>query len=314
MSPGERRRATLTRAKKLAFAVLSTVLALFLIEATARAYSALRFRNKRALEDRETWTSILDARLNAENFAVDVLNAAANGANIDAVLRTAIAVTRTLKVDYLLVTSAYNNRHLLPMQRRYTWARQVDWYLYNVSLFHVMLKEKLALLQRQPIDYGLYRQHIRVDPAAVAAWTALYQHRLEQIATVAADERATLVLCTQGELFEDAHLNALGTLDEAAVNAIGQRIQRGEEVWLSELEYFMQGTQNLAVKHFAEVSRGVLFFDGAAVLQDDKASLFLDPIHPGPIGARKLADALFAFFRPLLSADAAKRRSEGTAP
>jgi len=176
----------------------------------------------------------------------------------------------------------------------------MDWYLYNVSMFHVMLKEKLALLQRQPIDYGLYRQRIRVTAEAVRSWKDLYQRRLEQIATVARDLGATLVLCTQGELFQDAPLNALSTLDQAAVDEIGGRIENGEEIWLSELEFFMQGTQNLALKRFTDTSRDVLFFDGAAVLQHDKMSYFLDPIHPGALGAAKLAEAMADFFTPLL--------------
>jgi lysophospholipase L1-like esterase len=389
-------RPTLTRARKAAFAALTTAMALTLVESTARAYSALRYRNTQALtygtrfvkavlsgegldplgaeaisahgdsstervfetrasrehalairppidvmldghpahfnnlglrgrdvdladshrrriaifggsdtfgaflEDRETWPSILDSRLQAAGFVVDVLNAGVSGHYIDAVLRTVIALTHTVNVNYVVVTSAYNNRHLLPMQRRYTFARRADWYLYNLSMAHVMVKEKLALLQRQPIDYGLYRQRVHLDSAAVASWIAMYKRRLDQIASVSREQHATLVLCTQGELFQDARLNALSTLDEAAVNEIGQRINQREDIWLSELEYFMQGVQNLAVKHFAEASRDVLFFDGAAVLQDDKMAYLLDPIHPGPLGAAKLAEALAAFFTPLL--------------
>lgn len=252
------------------------------------------------LEDDETWAHLLEFRLQREGFAVDVLNAAVNGGNIDAVLRSLIELTHTVKARYALVTSAYNNRHLLPMERRFTLARRADWYLYNLSMFHVMLKEKLALLQRQPIDYGLYRQRIHVEPAAVASWKAMYQRRLDQIATVAREQHTTLILATQGELFQDARLNALSTLDESAVNAIGQRIDRQEEVWLSELEYFLQGTQNLAVRDFARASAAVLYFDAAGVLQNDKPQYFLDPIHPGPLGAAKLAEAFAEFFRPLL--------------
>jgi lysophospholipase L1-like esterase len=401
-------RPALTRARKLAFAALTTALLSISIEGTARAYSALRFRNTQALTygtrflkavlnggvsspvgsaeprpvldasteelfasratstlrvavrepmdltldgqpahfnnlglrgrdidlgdahrqrigvfggsdsfgaflaDRETWPAQLETRLQANGLAADVLNAAVNGHTIDGVLRAIMALTRTLKLDYLVVTSAYNNRHLLPMERRYTLARRMDWYLYNVSLFHVMLKEKLALLQRQPIDYGLYRQKIRVNAVNVHAWAAMYDRRLAQIATVAREHGATLVLCSQGELFQDARLNALNPLDEAAVSEIGRRIDRGEDVWLSELEYFLQGTQNLAVKRVAESSGDVLFFDGAAVLQHDKTMYFLDPIHPGPLGAARLAEALTTFFTPLLSAGGAAGR-EGEA-
>ncbi|MGH9386898.1 MAG: hypothetical protein ACRD2N_21720 [Vicinamibacterales bacterium] len=385
----------LTRTRKLAFAALTTVLALVVIEGAARVYSAVRFRNSQALtygvrflghalegsatppraattdlpgeqagdelfdhranpdlvlasrppmdvmidghpahfnnlglrgrdidvadptqrrialfggsdtfgaylEDDETWAHLLESRLQAAGLPVEVLNAAANGHTINDVLRSVIELTHSVKVQYLVVTSAYNNRHLLAMERRYTFARRADWYLYNLSVFHVMLKEKLALMQRHPIDYGLYRQRIRVDAAAVASWIGMYRRRLEQMATVSREQHATLILCTQGGVFQDARLNALSTLDDSEVNAIGQRIDRGEEVWLSELEYFMQGTQNLALQQFARASPGVLFFDGAGVLHSDKARYFLDPVHPGPHGAAKLADALVAFFVPLL--------------
>jgi hypothetical protein len=263
------------------------------------------------LEDRETWPTLLDERLRSAGFAVDVINASGGGHNIDSVLNNVIALTNTAAIHYLVVTSAYTNRHLLPMERRFTLAGRLDWTLYNVSMAHVMLKEKLALLRRQPIDYGLYRQRVHIDPAALAAWTARYERRLQQIATIAREQSATLVLCTQGAFFQDARLNAQSTLDEAPVLDIGRRIDRGEDVWLSELEYFMQGIQNQAVRRFTDAAREVLLFDGASLLQNDKLRYFRDSIHPGPAGAAKLADAMAAFFTPLLSAEAA-HQDEGT--
>ena len=73
----------------------------------------------------------------------------------------------------------------------------------------------------------------------------------------------------------------------------------------------MQGSQNLAVKRFTDAAHEVLLFVGATLLLSDKLQYFRDSIHPGPAGAAKLADAMAAFFTPLLSAEAAGR-DEGT--
>jgi len=252
------------------------------------------------LDDHETWPRLLEGHLRDRGLSVEVLNAGVNGYSIHDVLRSVIQLTGDVHTDYALVTSAYNNRHLLAMDRHYTLARRVDAFLYNVSLFHVMLKEKISLFSRQPVDHALYQQPVHVEPSAIASWIAMYRRRLEQVATVCRERGVTLVLASQPELFQDTRLNALNTLDERAVDAIESRIAHGEEVPLSDLEFFMQGRQNIEALRFSRGSPGVLFFDGANVFPADRVQYFLDPIHPGPLGAARLAAALAEFFTPVL--------------
>lgn len=82
------------------------------------------------------------------------------------------------------------------------------------------------------------------------------------------------------------------------------RIDRGESLSRAELEFFMQGSLNIALKQFAEV-RHVLFFDGASLLAGDIDRYLLDPVHPGEEGARRLADVLSVYFRELFRSHAA---------
>ena len=62
--------------------------------------------------------------------------------------------------------------------------RRSDFYLYNLSLFYVMVKERLATAIEQPLDYHVYRQPIAVNAGDVEWLIELYKKRLDQIAEI----------------------------------------------------------------------------------------------------------------------------------
>lgn len=248
------------------------------------------------LADDEAWPYVLGQLMDARGLPFEVVNAGGRGMNIHHVLQSVIRLTNRARIDYVLVTSAYNNHALLPRERRDSMLVRADEFFYNISMFYVMFREKLGRERGEPLDYGLYRRQMHVDAAAVEQLVAMYRGRLEQLAAVCGERGATLIMASQAEEFYDARLNAMNLLDVAAVDAIGQQIARGETVWRQELEYYLQGRLNLEAQRFAQSTPGVKFFDGARVLQGDKSRLFQDWIHPSPLGARMLAEALADYF------------------
>jgi lysophospholipase L1-like esterase len=242
----------------------------------------------------------LESNLAREGVRVDVLNAATNGATIHGVLEDVIRVTNRVPLDYAIVISGYNNHPLVPLERRYSIARNIDFYLYNVSMLHVMMKEKIGRLRGQPLDYGLYHQVVRLHASQVDEVVALFHRRLDQIASVCRERRVKLVLSSQGEVFFDAALNRLSTLDADAVGTIDRTLRSRGELYLADLDYYLQGRFNLEVRRAAR-DLDVPYFDGAGILERDRARLFVDEIHPGPDGAGAMAGALADFFKPLLT-------------
>ena len=114
------------------------------------------------LRDEQTWPFLAEQQLRSRGRSVEVVNAGVNGANVHGVLTEVIRLSNRLKLHAAVITTAYNNHPLLPIERRYSYARVGDFYLYNLSLFYVMVKEKAATMLRQPLDYGLYHQRVSV--------------------------------------------------------------------------------------------------------------------------------------------------------
>lgn len=115
------------------------------------------------LSDEEAWPSLLAQNLRVAGVNAEVLNAGVNGFNIHDVLETLIRLSHATRLDYVVVTSAYNNHSLLPMERTASWARRLDFYLYNLSMLHVIMQEKLSRLRGEPIEFGLYFGDERQD-------------------------------------------------------------------------------------------------------------------------------------------------------
>jgi lysophospholipase L1-like esterase len=251
------------------------------------------------LKDDQTWEFLLQQRLNQRGVAAEVINAGNSGANIHGVIEDLIRVTNRARLDIAIVMNGYNNHPLLPIERDYTLSRRADFYLYNFSLFYVTAKEKLAKLVSQPLDYGLYRQRVNVRLEDVEWLVAIYRKRLDQIATVCAERKVRLVLATQPEMFFQSDLNEQTTQTVAKIDGLTARIRDTGQLSIAELEYYLQGRLNLALRDVA-AARSVLVFDGELVLFADKPRHFVDQIHPNELGAMKLAAALEEFLTPVL--------------
>lgn len=253
------------------------------------------------LRDEETWESRLQRRLTDLGLEAEVINAGNSGANIHDVLQDVIRLTNHFRVDIAVVMNAYNNHPLLPVERRYPLARRTDFYLYNLSLFYVMLKEKGAKVFQQPLDYGIYSQRVQVRSADIAWLVNLYEVRLRQIAVVCAKRKIRLVFSSQPELFFETSLNQHTSQTSALLEALADRISISEAISIAELEYYLQGRLNVAMRGVSEES-GATFFDGEATLMVDKTRNFVDQIHPNERGAERyaaaLAETLTEVFRP----------------
>jgi hypothetical protein len=251
------------------------------------------------LRDDETWPSLVERRLNQRGSRVEVLNFGNNGANVFGVLSTLVQVTRHMPLDIVVLVSAYNNHALLPMERSHTWARVADFYLYNLSLLHVMLKEKLSVAAGQPVDYGLYRQQVRVDAAAVDEWITSYRTRLQQAALLCRERKIQLVLAGQPQVFFDARVDALDMYDADEVKRRHEDIAAGRSLWLADLEFYLQARLNIEARRVAN-AEGVHFVDLAGLFRGDKGPYFLDQIHPNRAGSEIIAEALTSFLQPRL--------------
>lgn len=260
------------------------------------------------LRDEQTWPHQLEADLSARGMAVEVVNGGKVGADIHGVLADMIRITNRAKVDIAVVTSAYNNHSLLPIERRHSWARTADFYFTNVSLFYVTLKERVAWFMNQALDYGLYRQPIRVQDRDVEGLINRYALRLRQMDTLCRERGSELVLASQPEVFFDRALNGRSSQDVATLQAIRNRIQAGEAILIAELEFYLQGRLNRQARQTA-AELALEFFDGESVLMADKAHYFVDQIHPNERGAKKLARALGAHLEPVVRARQVRRQA-----
>ena len=253
------------------------------------------------LGDDDTWPAVLERRLRDAGRSVDVFNLGENGSNIHGVVINLIRASKRLDLDYAVLISAYNNHSLLRMNRSRAWARKADFYLYNLSIFHVLVKEKLSVASGQPVDYGLYRQEVSVEADAVNALIRSYRRRLEQAVVVCRERGIALVLAAQPQVFFDARIDALDMFDSVAVNHTHEQIARGESVWLMDLEYYLQARLNAEVRSTA-AAHGLPFVDLANLFVNRKSGFFIDQIHPNVAGSEMIANALVTFFAPRLAA------------
>jgi len=253
------------------------------------------------LRDDQTWSFLLEQQLRSRARSVEVVNAGNSGANVHDVLTDVIRLTKRWKLHVAVITTAYNNHPLLPIKRRYSYARVGDFYLYNLSLFYVMVKEKTATLFRQPLDYGLYHQRVNVRKSEVDWLVSLYGKRLRQIATVCRERGIAVVFASQPEVFFEARLNEQSTMDPSAVDAMTTRLIADGGLFIAELEFYLQSRLNLEAQRTA-AELATPFFDGATVLQSHKQGHFVDQIHPNERGSERIAAALAAFLDPIVQA------------
>ena len=256
------------------------------------------------LTDAEVWPRLVESRLNASARRVEVVNAGLGGANINNVLAMLIRLSAATPIDEAIVASSYNDHQLLHIQRRVSLVTKADFYLYNLSWFYVMCKERIGLLRRQPVDYGGYRQRVHVEAADVEPWLALYRRRLAQIAAVCRERR--LALFGEPEMFFDNTYNAMNLVDDHALDAVALKIRAGHDLRRMELEYFLQGSLNREMQRFA-AAHDVPFFDGGDVFPPDKRAFFLDQIHPNRFGSSRIAERLTEFLQRMPPAEPRER-------
>ncbi len=255
------------------------------------------------LRDEQTWASLLEAGLRTRGAAVEVINAGVSGSNIHGVLTDVIHLTNHVSIDAAVITSGYNNHPLLPIERKYTALRRLDFYLYNGSLFYVMFKERLAKLAGEPLDYGLYGQPVKVNQDDVEWLVALYKKRLDQIAQVCAERHIRVIYASEAERFFRADLNARSSQSPAAIGSLEAALSRNGQLTIAELEAYLQGRLNRAAHEIADAHHAP-FFDGEEALLADKEHTFVDQIHPNEIGAARLAAGLIETVWPLANAAA----------
>jgi hypothetical protein len=108
-----------------------------------------------------------------------------------------------------------------------------------------------------------------------------------------------LVLMGQPQVFFDTRVDALDLYDTGEVARLHEQIAAGHALWLADLEFFLQARLNIEARTVA-TQAGVGFVDAANIFAGDKASYFLDQIHPNRAGSEIIADTLAAFLRARL--------------
>jgi lysophospholipase L1-like esterase len=169
-----------------------------------------------------------------------------------------------------------------------------------------MLKERLAKLGGEPLDYGLYGQPVRVNADDVEWLVDLYKKRLNQIAQICAERHIRVIYASEAERFFRADLNERSSQSPEALAELGGKVRRDGQLTIAELEAYLQGRLNRAAREVA-AEQNALFFDGEQALLADKAHIFADQIHPNEIGAARLAKGLEEVLRPVVQPAAPAR-------
>jgi len=178
--------------------------------------------------DAETWTTRLEAKLQDRLGPAEIVNGGRNGGTINRALITLVRLSRQMPFEYVLLISTYNNRTLLDIQPRPTWASRLEYYLYNLSLLHVALEEKISLLRRETLDNQRFRTVVRVRPDTLADWRAMYRRRLDEIATVCREHGTTLFVGAEPQRFYDSRLDQLAPGDAPETERLTALVSQGK--------------------------------------------------------------------------------------
>lgn len=240
------------------------------------------------LPDDDIWTKRLERLLRTRVGPTEIVNAGRNGGTINWALMTLLRLSRRLPFDEVLLLSTYNNRTLVAIDGRPTWAAIAEYYLYNSSLLYVVLEEKISQLRHQALDYQHLRSAVRVSPDALDAWLSLYRRRLAQIAVVCREHGSALLVGGEPQRFYDVALDRLppGHVDET--RRLMNRVTGGQTLARSELDWLLQSLQIQELR--AVASRGeAIFIDTASAFMPDKAPWMMDEIHSNRSGSEKFA-------------------------
>lgn len=245
--------------------------------------------------DKETWTYLLNQRLQSLSTRYEVILAErAGGATIDSVLSNLIDRTVKFDPDYLIVFSAYNN-HILPRHsRKLSLGWKMSNFLYNISFSYATLREKAALMMYKDNNFWLYNYDIATTKREVDDLIKAYRKRLDQIYVVCKENNIEPILGLQPEFIPVALENLQDLLDEEEILRMGRKLERQGHLMYYELEYYLQGRLNLEMKEFAD-QEGILLFDCVSIFPKNKYAYFVDQIHPNAKGTLLIADELHSF-------------------
>jgi hypothetical protein len=238
--------------------------------------------------DDAAWVARLAERLRIEEPPTAVVNGGRNGGTINWALTLLLRLNHQLPFDEVLLISTYNNRTLVNIEGRPTWASRAEYYLYNSSLFYVMLEEKIGLLQQQSLDYEHRRAAVRVSARALNDWQSLYRHRLAQIAELCREHHRTLWVGAEPQRFFDAALDALTPGDPSETAILLARVAEGGTLAQSELNWLLQSIQ-IGELHALAATGGAVFLDATNALTPDKRPWMLDEIHLNRSGSERFA-------------------------
>jgi len=210
---------------------------------------------------------------------------------------TLVRLTRRTTFDTVVLLSTFNNRTLLSLDDRPTWAAKAENYLYNSSLLYVVLEEKISYIRRQVPNYEHLQTAVRVSPAALNEWRSLYRRRIAQIATICNERQMALVMGAEPERFFDAALDALQPGDAITTAQLLARVDAGRTISRSELWWLLQSVQITEMRAL-ERHANVTFIDTAKAFTPEKAEWMLDEIHPNRRGSRLFASFLARSITP----------------
>ena len=243
--------------------------------------------------DAQTWTTRLEATLQERIGPTEIVNGGRNGGTINRALITLVRLAQRMRFDYVLLTSTYNNRTLLDVERRPTWASSLEYYLYNLSLLHVTLEEKISVLRHEALDNQRLRTMVRVRPEALADWRAMYRRRLEEIATVCRERGTTLFVGAEPQRFYDSRLDALSPGHADETRRLTAVVSHGKTLTVSELEWYLHSLQVHELRDL-ETRGQAIFLDTASAFMPDKRLWMIDQIHANQSGSERFAERLAA--------------------
>ncbi|MDD5174673.1 MAG: SGNH/GDSL hydrolase family protein [Candidatus Omnitrophica bacterium] len=246
--------------------------------------------------DEDTWESVLQRRLDKEaDGRYEVINAGRGSSTIDHIFLNLIEHDIRFDPDYVFLVSAYNNHTLLRSETRLSVSWRLSKFLYNISQFYAMLREKIAIRVYKEGNYFLYNYNIHVKPEEVDRLLKKYRDQLSRILTICEENNAKLIVGTQPELMPRGLTGLQNMLDENKVNSLNAKLRNNEELSYYEFEYYLQAMLNKEMEKFA-LDNGLLLFDGVGIFPKDKHSYFVDEIHLNQKGTVLFADRLFEFF------------------
>ncbi len=254
------------------------------------------FVNCVGVDDEYTWEVLLQKDLDHKAIGkYEVINGGEGAANVNHILIRLIDRVIELKPDYLIFISAYNNHSSLRSEIHLSLSWRLSKFMYNVSQFYAMLRERLALKIYKDNNYFLYNYKVRVTSQEVENLLKKYKKRLEQIRIICDENQIKPIFGMQPEFIPNGLAELQNLLDDRKIAQLSNKLNKQKELSYYELEYYLQALLNRELKRFA-IENKLLLFDGVSIFPEDKYPFFIDQIHLNQKGTLLFAAALYDFF------------------